>query len=455
MSSWLRSIRVSRPQLAVVATLSALATALIIATAHGHSNAQNAALAALRQRSAVVEASAHPSSATSTPAADDAAGTGGQGVAATPPPAAPPAPAPTTVAASAPPTTDTGTGDAVGGDTGGAGGSDQTATTQGGTHTPAKKTYKVRHVFVIALSTPSFEDAFGKHSTADYLTGTLRRKGTLLGGYETLGGSELADYLGMVGGQAPNADTRAGCSTYAEFPSSAKPNKAGLVSGDGCIYPNTVTTIGDQVTAAAHTWRAFLENMGSNPCAHPDSGAVDNAPITGAGAEYDTRHNPFIYFHSLLDLGDCSSDDLTLEKLGPALAEPVKKAPSYVFVAPGACEDSSQTSCPDGAPAGLAGEDAFLRTWVPKILRSSAYRTDGALFIVFAHSAPSTTPDATHGPVPAGALVLSRYAKAGKTISTVYNPYSVLRSTEDLLGLDPLGKAKTAKSFVADALPDA
>jgi phosphatidylinositol-3-phosphatase len=451
MRSWLRNLRVSRLQLALVAALSLGATALVIATANGHTDAQLAALAALHQQPGVTATTAAADTAAAG-SANAAAGGAAAGPEATPPPAAPPPPAPTTTTTAAPAAAGAGATGPSATDTTGT--TDQTTTTPSSTP-KAKKASKVKHVFVIALSTPSFEDAFGHDSTATYLNGTLRRKGTLLGGYETLDSAELPDYLAMVGGQAPNADTRGDCATYAEFPSSAHPNKAGLVSGDGCIYPNTVTTIGDQVTASAHTWRAYVDDMGSTPCAHPDSGAATNTPITGAGSQYDVLHNPFIYFHSLLDLGDCSSDDLTLQKLGSALAAPAKKAPSYVFVAPGACADSSQTSCPDGTPAGLAGEDAFLKSWVPKILRSSAYRTDGALLIVFAHSAPSTGADTATGPVPAGALVLSRYAKANKTISTVYNPYSVLRSTEDLLGLKALGKAATAKSFVKTALPGA
>ncbi len=67
---------------------------------------------------------------------------------------------------------------------------------------------------------------------------------------------------------------------------------------------------------------------------HPNSGAVDNALPTGAEPGYDTRHNPFIYFHSLLDLGDCSSDDVDLSKLPTALAHPAK-TPAFAYVAPG------------------------------------------------------------------------------------------------------------------------
>jgi phosphatidylinositol-3-phosphatase len=339
-----------------------------------------------------------------------------------------------------------------------------TSTTPSSTRTTTKtKASPVKHVFVIALSTPSYASAFGHGSAARYLNDDLRPKGTLLSGYTTLGGAELPDYLAMIGGQAPNADTRANCPSYDEFPSSAKPSKSGEVPGTGCIYPNTALTIGDQVTASGHVWKAYIDDMGATACVHPNSNALDNAPLPGAGSDYDTRHNPFIYFHSLLDLGDCASDDVTLAKL-PAALSAASKTPAYAFIAPGACEDAAQASCPDGTPAGLAGEDAFLKTWVPRILQSAAYRKNGVLIIAFAHAAaPNPTAGATGatgatdpaGLTRTGALVISRYAQRDRTVSKAYNPYSLLRSVEDMLGLELLAHAKHAKSFVSAALPDA
>jgi hypothetical protein len=84
---------------------------------------------------------------------------------------------------------------------------------------------------------------------------------------------------------------------------------------------------------------------------------------------------------------------------------------------------------------------------VPKILRSPAYRKDGVLIISFALTpAPGSSAAAAPG-APTGALVLSRHAARGKTVSAAYDAYSVLRTTEDLLGLKPLAKAATAHSF--------
>jgi hypothetical protein len=428
----LRSMRLSRLQLAVVAGLSALASALIITDALGQSAAQEAARAAL----------AHPQTVVSQgPAAGNGDPTG----------------APTSAVPAAGPV---GGGGASGGGSGSASSSSSNVpTASGGAPTPTTPTtpatnkapkHKVGHVFVIALSTPSFDAAWGSGSVAHYLDGTLKPSGAFLGGYETLGSTELPDYLALVSGQAPNPDTEANCSTYSEFPAGAKPASDGQVPGSGCVYPNTATTIADQVTASGKVWRGYIDGLTSASCVHPNSGAADNVQLPGAGPDYATRHNPFIYFHSLLDLGGCSSNDVSLTKLQRDLRS-VSSASPFSFIAPGSCEDGSAQSCPGGKPAGLAGEDAFLRQWVPRIEHSPAYKHDGVIVIVFALSGAK----AGGGPAPTGALILSRFAARGKRISTVLNPYSILRGTEDLLGYQPLAHATNAKSFVAQALPGA
>jgi hypothetical protein len=320
---------------------------------------------------------------------------------------------------------------------------------------PAATSSPVKHVFVIALTTDSYHAAFGPGSVAHYLNRTLRRRGTLLSGYRTLGDTELPDYLAMISGQAPNADTRSDCAVYSEFSSSAKAQSNGQVNGPGCVYPDTALTVADQVTAAGKQWKAYLADMGSGACVHADSNAADDAPPTGAGSDYATRHNPFIYFHSLLDLGGCSSNDVGIQHLAGDLRA-AKRTPTYAFIAPGLCDEPSAPSCADGAPGGLAGEDAFLKRWVPEILASQAYRQDGVLMIVFADGKPATDASAAPAaPVRTGALILSPLAAKGRTLSAVYGPYSVLRTIEDLLGYTPLVHAKSAHSFAKTALPGA
>jgi phosphatidylinositol-3-phosphatase len=430
MIARLRAIRLTWPQIALVAAASALATGVIIHASTSSQHVSYSMLAVLRH-TVTVHRMPTPAPATAP------ASTTAPAAAAAPAPAAVAPVAP--VADSAPPPAATATSSA------GAVSSATPATTAPATPVPA-----AGHVFVIALATPSYHAAFGPGSVARYLNRTLRRRGVLLSGYRTLGGAELPDYLAMVSGQAPNADTRRDCPTYADFAGVAKALPSGQVTGPGCVYPNTVLTVADQVTAAGKEWKAYLADMGSSTCMHPDSNAADAGPLPGAGDDYATRHNPFVYFHSLLDLGGCASDDVALPGLGGDLRA-AKRTPRYAFIAPGACDEPGAGSCPEGKAGGLVGEDEFLRRWVPAITSSRAYRQDGVLIIVFA-KAPAV---AGSRPLRTGALILSPKVKAGATVSTPYNPYSVLRSAEDLLGYTPLVHAKAAKSFADVAMPAA
>jgi hypothetical protein len=497
MISWLRSIQLTRKQVAFVAVLSGIGTGVIIASALGQTGAQQAILAAFGRRF-IVHAVAPAASAPATSANSGAA-----------PSASPAAPALTPAPATFTPAAASTSNQS---DPSSAGTGNQN--TDGSGQQSGKKSYPVKHVFVIALSTPSYAAAWGPHSAAHYLNETLRKRGTLLSGYQSLGASALPDDLAMVSGESPNPDTRADCATYAEFPTDVKVAKDDQVKGDGCVYPNTVLTVGDQVTASGSRWGAYVEDMGTAACLHPNSNAADDAPLPGAGPDYDTGHNPFIYFHSLLDLGDCSTDDQSLDKLPSALAS-ASKTPTFAFIAPGACEDAVETTCASGDPAGIAGEDAFLKQWVPKITGSPAFKQDGELLIVFtppgralpaSASAPAGTPTTTtpgtsttptttttatpgvttpttttpttttptttttstpaadsvptarasqapgNGPLRMGALVISRYTKSGATIATSYSPYSLLRSVEDVFGFTPLAAAAGAKSFAAVTL---
>ena len=169
-------------------------------------------------------------------------------------------------------------------------------------------------MFEIALSTTSFEAAFGQQSVARYLNTKLRPRGTFLGGYETLARAELPDYLALISGQAPNDDTLTDCLTYAEFPDKVKPSADGLVPGPGCVYPNTITTLANQVTSAGKTWKAYMGTSTAIACIRTPMRST-TPPLPGAGPDYATRHNPFIYFHSLLDLGGCDNGDGSLAKL--------------------------------------------------------------------------------------------------------------------------------------------
>jgi phosphatidylinositol-3-phosphatase len=137
--------------------------------------------------------------------------------------------------------------------------------------------------------------------------------------------------------------------------------------------------------------------------------------------------------------------------------------PNYVFITANLCHDGHDSPCVDAEPGGLVSADAFLRQWVPQILASPAYQRDGMLLILFDEAELSgSNADATaccneipgpNSPLPGivgpgggrvGAVVLSKYVRPGTVVTTPYNHYSLLRTIEDLFGLDHLGFAGQA-----------
>ena len=316
---------------------------------------------------------------------------------------------------------------------------------------PEPEAGRVKHVFVISLTSPGYEQSLGAQSQMPYLSATLRPRGELLSNYSLLGEAGLPNQIAALSGQPPNPSTAAGCSTYAEFPPTAKASANGVLSGSGCTYPVETLTLADQLGSSRLTWRAYVDGMvdlAGSPanCVHPGPEEVE----TVAPGGYTARQNPFVYFHSLLDLGDCSANDLPLDQLTADLRK-AEKTPSYSFVAPTLCNSGATGQCLAGGIEGPASADAFLSTWVPKILASPAYKADGLLIVNFAAANPPVTepgavPAPATDPLHVGALLFSPFLTPGSTDAAPYNPYSILRSNEDLFGLDPLGLAAAAKT---------
>ena len=57
-----------------------------------------------------------------------------------------------------------------------------------------------------------------------------------------------------------------------------------------------------------------------------------------------------------------------------------------------------------------------------------------------------TPPPAAANPLKTGAVLVSKFITKGSTDAARYNPYSLLRSTEELFGLGQLAKAGETKT---------
>jgi hypothetical protein len=322
----------------------------------------------------------------------------------------------------------------------------------------------IHHVFIIVLENEEESDTFAPGSPAPYLSKTLTAQGAFLPNYFGIGHNSLDNYIAMIGGQPPTLMTSADCGTFNDFDVGSTLVGDGVESGNGCVYPADVPTIASQLTASGLTWKGYMDSMGADParesatCGHPAIGTADmtqakeTAPIVDT---YATRHDPFVYYHSIIDdQASCGAHVVNLSAL-PADLQSVATTPNYSFITPGLCNDGHDTAgCAGGG--GLAQADSFLQTWVPMITSSPAFQQDGLLLITFDEGEGDST--ACCGEIPGpnnpnpggngpgggdvGAVLLSPFIAPGTVSQTAYNHYSMLGSMEDIFGLPHLGYAQ-------------
>jgi phosphatidylinositol-3-phosphatase len=304
----------------------------------------------------------------------------------------------------------------------------------------------IHNVMVIDIENESFSATFGNPSS--YLSQVLEPQGELLKNYYAIGHVSLDNYIAQVSGQAPNPATNSDCGlgSYSDVsPGTLDPNQTlypGQVDGTGCAYPASVQTIGDQLDSAyPHTtdrnWRLYAEDMGNDPardggvadplggtdCAYPThtnaAGAVVDQTNSAEGPnaspnpllsqvysttsdQYATRHNPFMYFHSVtgnaarcdqdvvplgtVTVGTNGAPDTYNGHLAQDLATPAT-TPRFSFVVPNLCNDGHDATCAGtnttgGTTGGLTAVNLWLENWMPLILNSPAYQSGHMLVVI-------------------------------------------------------------------------
>ncbi len=361
---------------------------------------------------------------------------------------------------------------------------DRPATRQAEAPLPA-----IRHVWVIMLENEGYAATFGNSSADPYLARTLVRRGALLSEYYATGHESNDNYISLVSGQPPNPANQRDCHVFSDF-AGGHLTAGGIETGTGCVYPRDVANLGTQLSAAGRSWKAYEQDMGNDPareaaaCGHPALNSLDGTQVAVRGDGYATRHDPFVYFHSVIDRpGYCARHVVALGSPGarmpagaPAgetgLAHDLRSArttPAFSFITPNLCADGHDHPCVGGrgGRSALAEVDAFLRTWVGRITASAAYRAGGLIEITFDEADGGGSPDAAccgEYPGPAspfpgiagpgggrvGAVLLSPFIAPGTQTRIAYNHYSSLATFEDLFGVARLAEARTVTSTFGD-----
>ena len=246
----------------------------------------------------------------------------------------------------------------------------------------------------------------------------------------------ITDVLGGAGSaaarQAPYLNHLAAvCGVASNYRGATHPSHPNYMAVTGG-FATTATGISapsifQQVRQAGGTWRVY-------------QGSMQQRCQRSAGFPYKPQHNPGVAYTALAS--DCKRWDLNMNGLSHDIA--TGGLPAYAFIAPDQCKDM-EIGC--GGTNAITVGDNWLHTWIPRLLATRGYRTGHtAIFI--------TWDEGTHGRGTTGenclaaanlsdvschvaTLVLSPYVSRGKRSSLLFSHYSLLQTTERMLGLRP------------------
>ena len=216
--------------------------------------------------------------------------------------------------------------------------------------------------------------------------------------------------------------------SYAIVGSPSLPNYIGATAGstfginnDNAPSSNAQSTdnLFRQVRATGRAAKSYQESMSSN------------CKLTSSGT-YAVKHNPAAYFIGPGDREACQTDDVPMgtTSSGAFLDDLTgNNLPAFAFITPNLCNDTHDCAVSVG--------DAWLQGWVPMILDSVAYQA-GKTAVIITYDEYTPIPN----------VLIAPSVTPGTKLTAAVDHYSLLRTTEEMLGIVPfLGAAASAPSM--------
>src|SRR5689334_3990280 len=123
----------------------------------------------------------------------------------------------------------------------------------------------------------------------------------------------------------------------------------------------SATNIADNLESSGSTWKAYMESMPS-------------ACYVGDAYPYAQKHNPFVYYNDIRGNSTrCRAHDVPYSQLATDLAS-TSTTPNYAFITPNMCNDMHDCAVATG--------DSWLKSQVPVILGSPAFKTQHSLLAI-------------------------------------------------------------------------
>ena len=282
---------------------------------------------------------------------------------------------------------------AWGGATPRAGGADRAASPAATAATPlcgAAATAAVTHVILIMMENTSAARA----NALPYVT-RLRHRCGLATDYHAVTHPSLGNYIALTSGAIPRAIRGTDCSPSPTC-RSRHPSIFGQLAG---------------------RWRVYAQSMPTR-C------------YTGTTSLYAVRHTAAPYYPAIR--AACKRQQVRLRNLGNALS--AGRLHRFSLVVPNVVDDMHNgcASC---------GND-FLKIWIRRIHQAPQYQ-DGSTVVFVTWDENDGSPGNR-----VSLLAVSPRVPAGARVTTRLTHYSLLRAMQRILGLPPLGAARTARGGI-------
>ena len=273
--------------------------------------------------------------------------------------------------------------------------------------------HSIQTVFLILMENHNWSDIKGSAS-APYINGTLLPAG-------------------------------AHAESYHENPKAvhpSEPNYIWLEAGDNLgitddnppadNYRTTHMHLSSLLDNAQVSWKSYQEDIRGGECALENTGL------------YNPKHNPMVFFDDFTNgRSEASTGCIAHVRPYTELAADLSNdtVAAYNFITPNLCDDMHNS---DGCTTtdSVKNGDTWLASELPKILGSAAYQRGGAVFI--------TWDESEGGEAPIGMIVLSPFAKPGYSNSLSYTHSSMLRTTQEILAVDPLLRDAASATSLSD-----
>jgi phospholipase C len=261
-----------------------------------------------------------------------------------------------------------------------------------------------QHVIWVWMENKSYSNIIGSPN-APY-ENSLATSCGLATNYHNITHPSLPNYIGATSGLAPIGLTQ--------------------FTGD-CAPSMSCSTTANSIFGQSSTWRAYEESMPTN-CDRTDAGL------------YAVRHNPPPYFSAL---ARCGSSDVPYSQLATDLS--AKTLPAFAFVTPNLDDDTHNASVATG--------DHWLQTNLAPIFASKSYKSGTTVvFVTWDEGTGGTATNCASNTTDVGChvatIVASPSTRGGTRSATLFNHYSMLRTTEQLLGVPALQRAINATSML-------